>query len=173
MFKRAGARNEAFDIQDRRAVEGVDAVQVNPGGIDPLHPAEGHADEVRPQGGVGGKDTQQGIGGVFARMHLQHPAPFGVVIFMKPEKDLDVGKPRQSFHGRNIGIIDFNPGFRVGLTDGADRCHLERLRHADSPARFGRHFCEARCKVLIFFKKCGDCNPKFHFAGLDRASKIG
>jgi hypothetical protein len=62
-------------------------------------------------------------------MHSQGFTPIGGVVFMKPEKHLDMGKPLQSQEPIAIRFKDLNPGLLFSFANHTHRKYPKRFRH--------------------------------------------
>jgi hypothetical protein len=66
-------------------------------------------------------------------MNSQGFTPVGCVVFVKPEKHLDMGKTLQSQKRVAIGFKDFNPGRFFFFANHTHRKNLKRFRHGIAP----------------------------------------
>jgi hypothetical protein len=82
---------------------------------------------------MGGKYPAQGIFFIFAGMDSQSFTPVGGIVFMKPKKHLNMGKPFQSQKRVAIGFKDFNPGPFFFFANHTHRKYLKCFQHCISP----------------------------------------
>lgn len=129
-FKRTAGGDETLDVDHWGPLPGIDGIDFDAGAVNGLDTTEGDADKVGPQRGMGGEHPCEGVIRILSGVNLQYASPLWMIVLVKPEQNIDMGKSVEAVHGIPVVGHYLDKAALVPQPDKADRFDEERAwRH--------------------------------------------